>query len=519
LKEIQLTRPSDYELDDAYRQLSKGGNILVEIDPCDLINTLSKLKGIGFVGIEMPYYMQEGKWITISGFKGKHGPCFNTGMKASYTGSALAAFDDDNHLLIKGKESAVCEKTGTIYRFSPYRGLIKISEGSQEFTEQLKSRPEKFDLYSLDDELNALYKHLKHNSGQQERVFAFYPGPFRSLILNDGTIIKRGEVNSIPESELEDLVKGDRFIKIKKDTDVDPVFFQEEYIRLGPRCLQMDQKVLDQGAMVRETDINELNFHSMKLFPRLMGLIDQDRNCFILTGSDPADEMGCCPSDEVGEANRLVEAGVLSAVSQEVYGDACPVSYYAFKDEIFVQDEDIQFKKNQELRKKVYLHLKKARPPKYKSVIRWILLGFVLVSLVFAVLKVTDKSGRREHYSLYEQLSISGDDVILILLFHNRVRCTMCLNMEQHIRSLMSEDYTELVEDKRILFILMDMNKAENKSLNERFRLYTASVVIVKMIDKEEVDSVILNDIWEHHKDGAVFREKITKELETLLRE
>ena len=61
--------------------------------------------------------------------------------------------------------------------------------------------------------------------------------------------------------------------------------------------------------------------------------------------------MGCCPSDEVGEANRLVEAGVLSAISQEVYGNACPVSYYAFKDEIFVHEEDIQFKKNQEIRR------------------------------------------------------------------------------------------------------------------------------------------------------------------------
>jgi len=517
LKEIQLTRPSDFELDDAYRHLSKGGNILAEIEPYDLINTLHNLEGIGFVGIEIPYYMQEAKWVTISGFKGKHGPCFNTGMKASYTGSAMAAFDDDNHLLTKGKESAICEKTGRIYRFSPYRGLINISEGSQELFEQLKSTPVKFDLYSLDDELNALYNHLEHNSGEQDRIFAFYPGPFRSLILNDGTLIKRGEVNSVPKSELEDLIKSDRFVKIKKDTDVDPVFFQEEYIRLGPRCLQMDQKVVDQGAVVQETDINELDFHSMKLLPRLMRLIDQARNCFILTGSDPADEMGCCPSDEVGEANRLVEAGVLSAVSQEVYGDACPVSYYAFKDEIFVHDEDIQFKKNQEFRKRVYLRLNKPRPPKYKSLIRWILLGFVIVSLVFAILKMIDNPGRSKHYSLNERLSVSGDDVILILLFHNRVRCTMCLNMEQHIQTLMSEDYAEMVGNKHIQFFLMDMNKAENKSLIERYSLYTASVVIIKMVDKQEVDTIILNDIWEHHKEGAVFKERVTKELETLL--
>jgi len=519
LKEILLTRPSDFELDDAYRQLSKGGNVLIEIDPHNLVHTLLKLEEIGFVGIEMPYYLQEGNRISVSGFKGKHGPCFNTGMKASYTGSALAAFDDDNHLLTKGKESAICDKTSIIYNFSPYRGLIKISEGSQELIEKLNSTPIKFDLYCLDDELNALYDRLKHNSGEQDRVFAFYPGPFRSLILYDGSIINRGEVNSVPKSELEDLLRSDRFIIIKKDTGLEPVFFQEEYLRSGPRCLQMDQKVVDLGATVQETDLNELGFQSMKLMPRLMGLIDQDRNYFILTGSDPTDEMGCCPSDEVGEANTLVEAGVLSTVSQEVYGDACPVTYYAFKDEIFVLDEDIQFRKNEEIRKTLSLHLKKSGSSKQKSVIRWILLGFVCVSLVFAILKLTENLSSSEHYSLYKQLSVTEDHAIVILLFHNRVRCTMCMNMEQHIQTLMSDEYADLVKNKQIQFFLMDMNKPENKYLIERFGLYTASVVIVKMKDKEEGGTIILDDIWKHHENDFEFKQLVAKELEILLTE
>lgn len=517
MKEIQLTRPSEYELDDAYRQLSKGGNVLIEVDPHDLTTILQKLEMIGFVGIEMPYFTLEGKWVTVSGFKGKHGPCFNTGMKATYKGSALAAFDDDNHLLTKGKECAICEKTGIIYKFSPYHGLISISEGPEELIEKLRSAPVKFDLYSLDDELNILDDELRNVSGERDRVAAFYPGPFKSLILTDGTIINRGEVNSVPQSELEDLVKSDRFIKVKTDTDVTPVFFQEEYLRIGPRCLQRDRKVVHKGNSVQESNLNELDYHSMKLVPRLMGLIEKDRKYFILTGSDPTDEMGCCPSDEVGEANRLVEAGVLSSISHEVYDNACPVSYYAFKDEIFVHEEDIQFRKNQEIRRKVYQLLKKSGQPKYKSFIKWILLGFVFASLVFAILKMTNNSSINEHFSLYEQLSVANDDAILILLFHNRVRCTMCLNMEEHVQYLLSGKYAELVEDKKIQFFLIDMNKPENKHLIDRFGLYTASVVIVKLMDKEEQDTIILRDIWKHHEDGLTFRESVSKELDVLL--
>jgi hypothetical protein len=497
--------------------LSKGGNVLIEIDPPDLNSILSKLEKVGFVGVEIPYYLQESKFVTISGFKGKHGPCFNTGLNAIYEGSALAAFDDDNHLLTRGKASAICQKTGIIYKFPPYRRLINIIERPEKSISNEDPNPEKFDQYSLDDELNALYSSLKNRNKEKKRVTAFYPGPFRTLILADGTIIKRGEVNSVPESGIENLIQTDRLIKLKTSTEADPVFFQDEYEHHGPGCLQISQKVADQNIEVHQVDLNEIDFNQMKLMPRLKRLIDQDRKYFILTGSDPDDEMGCCPSDEVGEANSLVTAGMLSAVSQEVYGDGCPVCFYAFKDEIFVKDENIQFRKNEKFRREVDHRIKASGLQVYKTIIRWILLGFVGISLVFAFLRITDNFRTDKHYSLYEQLSVIDKDPIVILLFHNRVRCEMCLNMEQHIDTLLQSVYTELVRDNRIQFFLMDMNAPENINHVDRFDLYTASVVLVKMVDREEEEVIILDDIWKDHNNDTVFKKRITVELEMLL--
>jgi hypothetical protein len=504
-------------LDDAYRQLSKGGNVLIEIDLAELNSILTKLEKTGFVGIEVPYYQLESKFITISGFKGKHGPCYDTGLSAAYEGSALAAFDDDNHLLTRGKESPVCEKTGIIYKFPPYRGLINIIERPGERVRNMDPIPEKFNLYSLDDELNALYSSLKDRKKGKKRITAFYPGPFRILILEDGTIIKRGAVNSVPEFDIKNLIRTDRLIKLKTGSDVKPVFFQDEYERLGPRCLQEGQKVVGQGAEVHELDLSQIDFDSMKLAPRLKGLIGEDRKYFILTGSDPADEMGCCPSDEVGEANRLVAAGVLSSISQEACGDTCPVSYYAFRDEIFVEEDDISFRKNEKLRREVDHRLKRPGRQVYRSVVKWILLAFVGLSLVFALLKIMDNSRSDKHHSLYEQLSVVGEDAIVVLLFHNRVRCEMCLNMEKHISTLLKVEYAELIRDNRIQFFLMEMNTAENNNHTDRFDLYTASVVIIKMENKEEEEIIILDDIWKDHKDETVFIERIREALEKLL--
>jgi hypothetical protein len=89
--------------------------------------------------------------------------------------------------------------------------------------------------------------------------------------------------------------------------------------------------------------------------------------------------------------------------------------------------------------------------------------------------------------------------------------------MEQHIRTLLQGEYQELMEDGRIQFFLMDMNAPENKIHTDRFDLYTASVVIAKMVNQEEEQTIILDDVWKDHKDEIVFKERIRKELKIML--
>jgi len=66
---------------------------------------------------------------------------------------------------------------------------------------------------------------------------------------------------------------------------------------------------------------------------RLLTVLDRGEDYFILTGSDPAQKDGCCPSNDVGLANRLVEAGILESQGAGA-GSDCPVTLYAFPSEI-----------------------------------------------------------------------------------------------------------------------------------------------------------------------------------------
>jgi len=66
---------------------------------------------------------------------------------------------------------------------------------------------------------------------------------------------------------------------------------------------------------------------------RLRTVLSRGEEYFILTGSDPGQKDGCCPSNDVGIANRLVEKGILDSRG-ELANSECPVTLYAFATEI-----------------------------------------------------------------------------------------------------------------------------------------------------------------------------------------
>jgi len=510
LKELHLTRPSEYELSDAYRRLPKGGNVLIDVDRESIREYLLKLEKIGFVAIELPFYNIHEKIATISGFKGKHGPCYASGRKARYTGSALAALDDDNHMLVSGSEVEVCEKTAGVYCFSPYDGLISVSGGTTDLLDTLEAEPVKFDRNTFDEDMHQLYFLTKDSIIESDRVMAFYPGPFKLLILSDGTVVKRGKYTSIPVKELAGLTETDRIHPAEGLTLEAPVFLQDIFAEQGSSCLFDDIRLESQDTPESAPDLEVLDPGDRILVPRLRDMIEKGRQYFILTGSDPSDEFGCCPSDEVGAANRLVKAGILSALSQvQVQQDACPVTYYAFRGEIRASSGGIEFEKNEELRALLRDRMKADKSLIVKGLIKWLLLGFVAVSLVLAVLRLTGFKDKNEQHSLYEQLLPMNPDAILILLFHNQVRCTMCRNMEDHIQSLLSEEYKDMLSAGRMEFFLMNMNLSENLALVRRYGLYTASVVVVRLADEKEQHAIVLEDIWKYHEDESEFKKRL----------
>jgi hypothetical protein len=418
--------------------------------------------------------------------------------------------------LFSSKECLICEKTAFIYKLPPYQNLINTSEGSTKLKEKLKNDPEKFDIIQFEDDQIVLYNLLNEKKKGVDRRVAFYPGPFKLLILSDGTMVHRGRINNISTADIENLRKIDSIFEFQTDKVVNPVFYQDEYDRVGSRCLLISPEISEKVNSDYETNLNALPVRNIKLTARLISMIEHERKYFILIGSDPSDLQGCCPSEEVGEANRLVMAGILSSVFQNDYGDACPLTYYSFKGEIQTNQNDIEFEINKDLRKTVLYLIKKSKSIGIKW-IKWILLGFVILSMVLAVLKLKDSLAINEQSSLYEQFLVTQENSILILLFHNMPRCNLCMNMEKHINSLLDENYGELLSREHVKFIPVNMKNTEYQELTRRFRLYTVSVVMVQFVDNKERKVKVLRDIWKVHDNRDLFKKELNGELLKLL--
>jgi hypothetical protein len=516
---IHLQNPDLQELTNAYRTLPRFGEINLFISLEKLADTLNSMESAGFIGIKITYLNVTSGSANISAYKAKNGACYDTGRFVIYNGAALAAFDDDNHLLISGKQTAVCEKTANIYKLVAYENLVTCTDPDPSLLAKLNDQPSPFNCDTFEDDNEAMFKMVNESSPGSKFVSMFYPGPFRLLVMNDGRIIRRGEVTAIPVSESELLFARDGLFRSSVSIPAEPSFFRELYKLSGARCL-LDKKLIRKNSEVYNvTDFESLKNISETLKDQLLKLIQEGKKYFILTGSDKDDKLGCCPSEMVTEANRLTRAGILDSFGQSPQDDSCTVTTYAFRNEINVVDDEPVFRIDSSFRLQVKEILEKKRNGRLGQLSRWILLVFIAISLIIAFLKIDGSSDSPDPKSLFEQLAPVIENQKMVVLFHFKERCSICLNMERYVNEVLNENYPELVAGKKIQFKLITMDQPENKNLVERFELFSATIVLVQFEDKQEKKIKVLTDGWEYYQDENMFKNIFKQELDQFLNE
>jgi hypothetical protein len=375
-KTATLTSPTPADLLKAYQGLSARGTVTITCATAEIAATLLAAEEAGFFGMRV-----EGAAITAH--KGKEGPCYDTGRRARYLGSAAGVMDDDHHLLFGTLR--VCEKTARLYSSDAYQGRIEVTESDPTLLARLDKDPAPFDCDTFEADAKSLSASLSPAAADGERVDVFYPGPFRLLILRDGAMVRRGRVVRLPAAQARDLERMDGAVLSPSGSATDAPNFRELYRKEGAACLLGD--LSDDARPSRPANLDALDELPEDMKRRLQTVLARGEEYFILTGSDPAQKDGCCPSNDVGVANRLVEAGILQSRGAGANSD-CPVTLYAFAAEIRSGIAKPTFVRNEALRAAVKDRFENGPRLSSKAAVRlalFLLIAVAAATLVYAL--------------------------------------------------------------------------------------------------------------------------------------
>ncbi|GAB4268499.1 MAG: hypothetical protein Kow0092_22250 [Deferrisomatales bacterium] len=319
--------------------------------PEELLPLLGQLEDEGAFGMTLEWSPER---VRVRAWKGKEGPCYETGRSASYAGPCLAVGDDDHHFL--AGTLRMCEKTAQVYRSEPYRRWLQVTDPDPALVARLDTDPVPFDCDTLARDAEHIAEQVTADPEPAE-VTAVYLGPFRYVVLSNGTTLRRGLPAAVSRAHARLLAEEGQAAVVDLAAPPAPNFLAL-YRAYGPLFL------VGRGAgktPIRMPDFSALEGLTPAVRERLGKTIERSDDYFMLQGTDPQ-EGGCCPLPAVGDANRLAEAGILDAWVSPLSPE-CPMTVYALAGEIGeVRHAMPRFYKNELLRRTVAARLRREGP-------------------------------------------------------------------------------------------------------------------------------------------------------------
>ena len=497
-----MTYDAVYTDDDAlesfWRSLDRKQLFAIRVSRLDLLMALHQLETLGACGLSVS--MLDGFHWLIQAYKGKQGPCYDTGRLASLKIPACAALDDDTHIILGSVP--ICEKTAEIYKLSQYEKFLDVSSGDAALLETYITAPKEFNCDNFESLAAELRGIQKETPGAADR-HVMYAGPFKCLIAKDGSMLWRGQATQVSSSVYRELEQAGvlLFAPDKGDAIQTVSYYDQQFDRMGASCLLQGATVpllLQTNTM--EPRLSTLSACSESFKQRLLRYINGSSPVMIITGSDPGDPLGCCPSEEVSQANALVEAGILDVHRQDAGGDACPVGIYTCAHELLSTDP-VETVPNAPLRKELNKYLRHKYEIPFKA-FQWLCVVFVCMSIVWGLMDQSDLVSNEA--SLEEVVNIPIENAHVLLLLREQRRCDFCLNIQKK-----AEAYVASLNDKAVLFVDRDLSEARYRPLAQELEIFASTLVLLVYKDGKVVSSRVIEEAWSTHDNTEKFNAAI----------
>ncbi|GEM_PF-453402 len=133
---------------------------------------------------------------------------------------------------------------------------------------------------------------------------------------------------------------------------------------------------------------------------------------------------------------------------------------------------------------------------KYKKLITYLLLAFVLVSIGYALGKHSVVTGtvNGNMVAASNGGTTSAERLVKIFYMHATFRCVTCNSIESRAKLLVERDFADAWTSKKILW--EEINFQENEALAKKFDV-VASCIVVSVVQGDEIlEFNRLDDVW-----------------------
>lgn len=139
-------------------------------------------------------------------------------------------------------------------------------------------------------------------------------------------------------------------------------------------------------------------------------------------------------------------------------------------------------------------------------------LTFVVVSLM--VLACGGRTNTEE-----QKQGETERDHVEVLYFHGKQRCATCMAIERETTAVIEGQFADAVKSRAVEFRVIDIAKAENEAIADKYEITWSSLVIVKYKDgKEEAENLTPFAFANARSHPDEFRKTLTEKIEQRLR-
>ncbi|MFP4098757.1 MAG: nitrophenyl compound nitroreductase subunit ArsF family protein [Alphaproteobacteria bacterium] len=113
----------------------------------------------------------------------------------------------------------------------------------------------------------------------------------------------------------------------------------------------------------------------------------------------------------------------------------------------------------------------------------------------------------------------ASEHQVIAYYFHGTARCYSCKLIEDYTEEAIKTGFPDELEDGRLVWKSLNMEKSDNRHFVTDYGLYTKSVVISKMENGEETDWKNLSRVWNLIRNKPAFIAYIQDETRNMLEE